>query len=138
MPNIPAIRRFAKGDRLPVQAQRIWQILAAFVSSPMRKSNDPKTMTYGELALHMGYDTTQAGHVLGRQLGIIGQYCCLNDLPTLNSIVVNQATGAPGERVVNRDRFTWKEEQKLVHKQDWFALGTPTPGTFRKVWEAGI
>ncbi len=134
MDEIPQIRRYEAGDRLHVQAQRIWLILVAFVSSPTRKSTDKKTITYGELAELMGYPDKRAGHTLGRQLGIIGQYCRLNDLPTLNAIVVNQTTGAPGEDVLLRDGRTFKQEQKAVMAQDWFQFGVPTTGTLRKVW----
>ena len=133
--DIPAIRRYDIGDRLYVQAQRIWLILVAFVKSPTRKSSDPKTITYGEVAELMGYPDKRAGHMLGRQLGIVGQYCKLNDLPALNSIVVNQMTGVPGEDVLLRDGRTVKEEQRAVMAEDWFALRMPTTGTLRKVWD---
>lgn len=138
MSSIPAIRRYAAGDRLHVQAQRIWMILIAFISGPTRHDHDPETITYGELALLMGYPTPQAGHMLGRQLGIIGQYCRLNNLPTLNSIVVTQDTGAPGHEVVTRDGYSWQQEQEAVFREPWFSYGVPTAGTLRKVWEAGI
>ena len=95
---IPAIRRFGRGDRLHVQAQRIWMILAGHVSgNGERRRRGELTLTYGELALRMGYDDTRAGHMLSRQLGIVGEYCLLNDLPALNAIVVNSKTGVAGE-----------------------------------------
>ncbi len=94
---IPVLRRYQRGDRLHVQAQQIWQILTAFVSSPTRKPSDPKTLPYGELALLMGYGTRQAGHNLGRQLGIVGKYCLFNHLPCLNVAVVGQRTDEPGD-----------------------------------------
>lgn len=136
MTKIPTIRRYQEGDRLYVQAQRIWLILVSFVSGPTRKADDSKTLTYGELAELMGYPDRRAGHMLGRQLGIIGEVCRLNDLPALNSIVVNQATGVPGEEVLLRDGRTLKQEQRDVMRQDWFQLGIPTTGTFRTVWES--
>ena len=52
-------------------------------------------MTYGELAERMGYADRRAGHMLSRQLGIIGEFCRLNDLPALNSVVVNQRLAFP-------------------------------------------
>jgi hypothetical protein len=134
MDEIPTIRRYKAGDRLYVQAQRIWLILVAFVSSPTRGPTDEKTITYGELAELMGYPDKRAGHTLGRQLGIVGRYCRLNDLPALNAIVVDQTTGAPGEGVLLRDGRTVKQEQKAVLAQDWFQFGVPTTGTLRKVW----
>ena len=134
---IPPIRRFARGDRLPVQAQRIWLILAGHVSgSEQRRRNDERTLTYGELALRMGYDDTRAGYTFARQLGMIGHYCLMNDLPALNAIVVNARTNEPGEDVVLTPGRTPRQEIAAVHRHDWFSVGVPTPGTFRKVWEA--
>jgi hypothetical protein len=134
MDEIPPIRHYKEGDRIYVQAQRIWLILVAFVSSPMRRSDDDKTITYGELAVLMGYADRRAGHMLSRQLGIVGEFCRLNNLPALNSIVVNQTTGVPGEDVLLRDGRTVKQEQRDVMRQDWFQFGVPTTGTLRKVW----
>lgn len=131
---IPAIRRYGAGDRLHIQAQQIWLILAAFVSGPTRKLEDEKTMTFGKLAEIMGYSDRRAGHTLSRQLGIIGQYCLLNGLPALNAIVVNQSTGVPGDEVVLSKGRTVRQEQKAVMTQDWLQLGVPTTGTLRKVW----
>lgn len=136
-PAIPAIRRYAAGDRLHVQAQRIWLILAAFVSGKTRGSTDRKTMTYGELALEMGYGDARAGHMLGRQLGIVGRCCILNGLPPLNVIVVNQETGVPGDEVVLRPGRSVPKEQRAVFAQNWFEVGVPSTGTLRKVWENG-
>jgi hypothetical protein len=131
---VPTIRRYGAGDRLHVQAQQIWLILAAFVSGPTRRPTDPRTMTYGELAEVMGYPDRRAGHTLSRQLGIVGQYCLLNDLPALNAIVVNQTTGVPGDEVILSDGRTVRQEQRAVHGQNWLQLGVPSTGTFRKVW----
>ena len=136
MDDIPEIKRYDIGDRIYVQAQRIWLILVAFVKGPTRKPGDPKTITYGEVAELMGYPDRRAGHMLSRQLGIIGEYCRLNDLPALNSIVVNQTTGVPGEDVLLRDGRTVKEEQRAVMIEDWFSLRIPTTGTLRKVWDS--
>jgi hypothetical protein len=134
--DIPTIRRYGAGDRLHVQAQQIWLILAAFVSGPTRRSMDAKTMTYGELAERMGYPDRRAGHMLSRQLGIVGQYCVSNGLPALNAVVVNQTTGVPGDEVVLSEDRTVKQEQNAVMAQNWLQLGVPTTGTFRKVWAA--
>jgi hypothetical protein len=132
---IPPIRRYAVGDRLYVQAQRIWLILASFVSGMTRGSTDRTTLSYGELALCMGYGDARAGHMLGRQLGIVGNYCVLNGLPPLNVIVVNQDTGVPGDEVVLRPGRTVRQEQRAVFSQDWFEVGVPSTGTLRKIWE---
>lgn len=134
--NIPAIRRYAVGDRLPVQAQRIWLILTGFVSGrPAPVSAAKRTMTYGELALRMGYADTRAGYTLGRQLGIVGHYCLMNGLPALNAMVVNKDTGEPGGDVVLTPPGNFRRELQAIFKQDWYEVGVPSAGTLRKVWE---
>jgi hypothetical protein len=137
MNEIPEVKRYERGDRLYVQAQRIWLILVAFVM--MNRRGNPRgsrTILYGDVAELMAYSDRRAGHMLSRQLGIIGQYCRLNDLPTLNSIVVNEITGMPGEDVLLRDGRNVKQEQDAVWAEDWFALRIPTTGTLRKVWDS--
>jgi len=128
-------KRFKQGDRLPVQAQRIWQILTAFVMFAPHGSRPRKVMPYGDLAVLMGYADRRAGHMLGRQLGIVGHFCVANDLPPLNTIVINEATGMPGDEVVVRPGRTVKEEQKAVASQDWFEIRPPTTGTLRQIYE---
>ena len=78
---------------------------------------------------------SRAGQTLAIPLGIVGEYCRVNDLPTLNSIVVNQETGVPGDHVLVRDGKTYKDEQREVMNTDWFAYRVPTTGAFRKVRE---
>jgi hypothetical protein len=134
--DIPKVKRFSRGDRLYVQAQQIWIILVAFVMHSKRDPKAPDTITYGELAEKMGRPDRRAGITLARQLGIVGELCKANDLPTLNAIVVNQDSGMPGDHVVLRDHHTPKQEQADVMRQDWFQLRVPTAGTFRKVWRA--
>ena len=131
----PTIKHFRAGDRLYVRAQQIWIVLISFVMSENRETNHPLTITYGDLALKMGYEDKRAGHTLGRQLGIVGQFCVLNGLPALNVVVVNQTTGMPGDEVVLRDGKEVRDEQKAVMETNWFALRVPTTGTFRQVWE---
>lgn len=131
----PKVKMYARGDRLYVQAQRIWLILVAFAMHSERNPKKPSTTLYGDLALAMGYPDRRAGFTLGRQLGIIAQFCRDNDLPALNSIVVSQDTLQPGAEVMLRDGKTVREEQAGVMKQDWFEIRVPTTGTFRRVWE---
>jgi hypothetical protein len=134
--NIPEIRRYVRGDPIYVQAQRIWVILVAFVSTPLRDTDDRRIILYGDVAELMGYPDRRAGHTLGRQLGIIGEYCRLNDLPTLNSIVVIEKTLEPGDEVLLRDGRSIPDEQRDVMREDWFALGVPSTATLRKAWHS--
>lgn len=135
--SIPAIRRYGPGDRLPVQAQRIWLILAGQVSGRYTlPPQSARTVTYGELALRMGYADTRAGHMLSRQLGIVGHYCLMNDLPALNAMVVNATTNEPGGDVVLTPGRSFRDELRAIYRQDWYEVGVPSTGTLRKVWEA--
>ena len=136
MEPIPLIKRFADGDRIYVRAQQVWLVLVSIVMTSERQPKKPTTITYGELAVRMGYPDKRAGHTLARQLGIVGEYCKFNDLPALNAIVVNELTRAPGTDVVLRDGSTVAREQADIMRQDWYALRIPTTGTFRKVWES--
>ncbi|HEY0164968.1 MAG TPA: hypothetical protein VGB39_06310, partial [Sphingomicrobium sp.] len=102
---------YEDGDRLWVQAQRMWTILVGIViaSQVTRAGPAVARITYGDLAEAMG-KPRQAGRTLTRQLWMIGEYCKFNGLPTLNSIVVNQETGLPGHDVVLNTGKTVKQE----------------------------
>lgn len=135
MHSIPPIKKYGtKNKPVYIQAQQAWLILVAHVMAGPKR---PKTITYGELAEKMGYESRRAAISLGRPLGVIGEYCRLNDLPTLNSIVVNDWTGDPGTGVLVRDGYEGKipKEQRDVYKVNWFNFRVPTTGTLRKVWE---
>jgi hypothetical protein len=135
--DLPPLRRFGKDDRVYVQAQQIWLVLSCLVMSTVQRQPDRiATITYGRLARRMDYPTRQAGRALGRQLGIIGQYCVLNKVAPLNVIVVSEATGVPGDEVVRRPGRSVDQEQAAVMREDWFSIRVPTTGTFRKVWHA--
>ena len=132
----PSVKFFESGDRLYVQAQRIWLILVSLVMQhPDRNKSIPPTISYGDLAKLMGAADGRAGHTLGRQLGIVGAFCLANDLPALNAIVVNQQTRQPGAEVVLQAGHSVRDEQCAISKYDWFSVRVPTTGTFRQVWE---
>ena len=138
-PKVPEAKKFGEGDPIHVQAQRIWLILVAHVMAEYggddADRSDDLLISYGELAKRMGVKHRRRGQNLGNPLGLVGEYCRMNDLPTLNSIVIRQDTGVPGDHVLMRDGKTYKEEQREVAKTDWFEYRVPTTGTFRKVRE---
>lgn len=129
------LRRFKKGDRIYVQAQQIWLVLTCLVMRSDRNPRRPLLISYGDLAEAMGMPR-RAGITLGRQLGIIGRLCILNELPTLNSIVVNDTTNEPGDHVVTRPGKNYKQEQADVMRENWHGIRAPSTGTLRKVWNA--
>ena len=140
-----------KGVRDHVRAQQIWIILTAYVSCCPREITDVdmgkilsvgnraskgiNVITYGDLAILMGYKNRQAGRTLANPLGLIGHYCKLNNLPPLNTIVVNSETRAPGCEVVVRDGRTYEQEQAEVMTTNWLKFRPPSTATFRKVAE---
>jgi len=134
----PDVKYYQPGDRLYVQAQRIWLILVSYVMQHpdrLRKAALPPVITYGELAAAMGKDE-RAGLTLGRQLGIVGRFCLDNGLPALNAVVVNQQTRQPGAEAVLKDGHTALDEQRAVAAQNWYEVRPPTTGTLRQVWDA--
>lgn len=130
----PVAKFYKSGDRLYIQAQRIWLILIGFVIWH-RNPDLPPLITYGQLAEKMGLDP-RAGHTLGRQLGIVAEFCASNGLPSLNSIVVTRGTREPGDGVVYNREKTLSDDQRAVADFDWFQVRPPTTGTLRQVWDA--
>ena len=131
----PIAKFYAEGDRLYIQAQRIWLILIGYVIWRRDLSPQlPPLITYGQLAEKMGLDP-RAGHTLGRQLGIVAEFCVRNGLPALNSIVVTRGTRQPGEGVIFSRENTLSDEQRAVAEYDWYIVRPPTTGTLRQVWE---
>ena len=131
----PVAKFYQPGDRLYIQAQRIWLILIGYVI--WRRDFTPQVpplITYGTLAQKMGLDP-RAGHTLGRQLGIVAEFCVHNGLPALNSIVVTRGTREPGDGVVYTPESTLSDEQRGVAEYDWYTVRPPTTGTLRQVWE---
>lgn len=139
--NIPApAKRFGKGDPLYVQAQQMWVILTGFVEMRKYPVLDEHIrrkfcdlIAYSELAELMGRAGMQ--NTLSRQLGILGRYCVMNNLPPLNIIVVNKDSELPGDGAVLREGKTIQEEMKAVGEFNWFDVRPPTVGALRKVYD---
>ena len=132
---------FGRGDALYVQAQQIWCILTGFVMmhrypvlDDQARRNFCDLITYSELAELMGRPGAQ--NMLSRQLGIVGHYCAMNDLPPLNVIVVNKDSELPGDGAVLREGHTVREEMAAVAAHAWFDIRPPTVGALRKVYDS--
>lgn len=127
---VPKIKKFpTKGARRQDQAHVIWVILTSYVLF-----NKGKTITYGELAELMGYESPQMGKNLAQALGIVSTYCLYNDLPPLSCIVVKR-NGDIGWEGMIPEKSSLENEQKRVWNTDWHLYRTPTTATFRKVNE---
>jgi hypothetical protein len=134
--------RLTRGRRVWSQAETMWLILSGFVMFSGATPAKPAKITYGDLAMKMGFNTPLAGHTLARPLGLIGQLCLQTKLPglqttlpPLNVIVVSKETGAPGAEVVLRPGSTVEEDQAAVMAVDWYEWDAPSAGMFRTVWE---
>lgn len=124
--------RLAQGSRVWDQAEQVWRILTAVAMMAGRTGK--RTITYGELAEFMGYDS-RAGHTLGRPLGLVGQMCLSSRLPPLNVLVVTQHGQQPGDEVLLRPGSTVAADQEAVLAEDWFGWRAPVAGSFRRLLE---
>lgn len=128
-------KRLTRGARVWAQAEQMWTILSGFVMFSGATAGQPITITYGELAKLMGYDSALAGHTLGRPLELIGRLCLRSGLPPLNVVVVSKETGFPGAEVLLRSGSNVAADQQAVAAVDWFSWRAPSANTFRTIWE---
>ncbi len=124
-------KRLIRGSRVWEQAELVWRVLTAHAM--MTRRTEKRTITYGELAEFMGYDS-RAGHTLGRPLELVGQMCLSKGLPPLNVLVVTQH-GYPGDEVLLRPGSTIEADQEAVLHLDWFEWRAPVAGSFRLLLE---
>ena len=101
--------------------QRALQIWALLVCA----ARERKTYTYGEVAGILGW---KGAGVMAQFLDPVMRYCEHHDLPPLTTLVVNQATGLPGEGLstvgdVNADR-------EKVFGYEWFSVAPPESADF--------
>jgi len=103
------------------RAVQIWQILVA-------KASSRETLTYGELAKLLKYG---GAGTLSHSLGHIMYYCQQNGLPPLTVIVVNKATGSPGDGldVLPSEQNSKREE---VFQYPWFDIIPPDAEELKK------
>ena len=64
---------------------------------------------------------------LARLLEPIQSYCLVHNLPALTVLVVNGATGRPGDGFIAAEGGDVCSEQQRVFKHDWLETPTPTP-----------
>jgi hypothetical protein len=113
------------------QAHQMWPILCGWVCFECQgKAKRKGIITYGELATYMGY-SPNAGRTLGRALGLISNFCKENDLPRLNSIVVDYETRLPGDGIPEDFAGSIEDMQEEVFRQNWFDLIPPTRRAIR-------
>lgn len=119
------MRAFDDEANVPARAVQIWQIL---IGAAVRR----QTVTYGQLAKIMGFG---GAGVFGQMLYAIHLYCDANDLPYLNAIVVNKATGEPGGEYP-APRASIPRTHARVWEYPWHAYYVPSQADLRASWES--
>jgi hypothetical protein len=110
------------------QAQAIWAVLAKRAGDT--GSTTVAKMTYGDLAVAIGYPHRGAARAIKPALGLIGMYCIKHGLPALNALAVNQASMEAGDSVVLTDGETPRSERASVVAFDWMAVPVPDAASF--------
>jgi hypothetical protein len=106
------------------QARAIWPILAKRASET--GSTTVAKITYGDLAVAIGYPHKGAARAIKPALGLIGLYCIKHNMPALNALAVNQASMEAGDSVVLTDGETPRTERASIVAFDWLAAEPPT------------
>ena len=102
------------------RALQIWQILIGL-------AHNRQTITYKRLSelLHYGGAGT-----LAQLLDPIMMYCKKSNLPPLTILVVNEATGMPGEGLSTIQDLNADREK--VFRHDWYSIFPPSEQEFRE------
>ena len=96
------------------RAARAWPIL---IEHAVRGT----TLTYGQLGAQLGIHHRACRYVLLE----IQDYCLENDFPPLTMVVVNSATGTPGQGCVASDPRLIAQQQAEVQRFPWSVQDNP-------------
>ena len=112
------------------RGNRSRQIFSILIGYACRR----QSITYGELGDLLGYGGV--GHSMIASLASINHWCVANNLPALNSIVVLQDSGLPGEGIPVADVV---KQQAETFKTDWYDVMPPTAEELEAAYaETGI
>ena len=101
------------------RAQQFWSVLVL-------AAREQKVISYSMMS-HMTGMPKQCGNVLY----YIYCYCKQHDLPLLNLLVINQATGRPGDDCPG-DLTDLHGQQSRVFIYDWFSHSAPSDQLFKE------
>ena len=96
------------------RAYRAWPVLTARASAR-------QTITYGELADHLGIHVRPIRYVLGR----IQDWCLAEQKPPLTILVVNKGQGLQGEGFIAWDTSDLDQGFRTVYAYPWHELSNP-------------
>ena len=106
------------------RALQIWQILIGL-------AHNRQTITYKQLSKLLRFE---GAGVFSPLLEPIMMYCKKNNLPPLTILVVNEATGMPGEGLATiRDL---NEDREKVFRHDWYGIHPPSEEELREAIES--
>jgi len=133
-------KTYEQRDRRWVVAQQIWIVLVTFASSSARMPDGEKRLTYDALASDLGWIGRDRGMKVRSALSLVGMYCAINDLPMLNLLVVDPATGRPGTlALIPRENASLASIHRKALAFRWSSIRVPSPGAFRRInvqWNA--
>lgn len=124
--------RTPKGRTAVEQALDIWPVLVECATNAGSHADEAK-ISYGDLALSIGYRRKKAARSVGRALQLVGWYCIEHDAPTLNSLVVKQGTQEVGKSAVLHDGMTPAQERENVVSFAWGNVQPPTASTLQVI-----
>jgi hypothetical protein len=104
------------------QARAIWVVLATRATDAA--STTPAKITYGDLAIAIGYPEKGAARAVKTALTLIGWYCAKHNLPALHALVVNHGTMEASDLVLP-DGHTANSERTRVLAYNWRAIQPP-------------
>ena len=121
-----------KGRTAVEQALDIWPVLVECATNAGSHADEAK-ISYGDLALSIGYPRKKAARSVGRALQLVGWYCIEHDAPALNSLVVKQGTQEVGKSVVLHDGMTPAQERENAVSFDWGDVQPPTASALQVI-----
>ena len=104
------------------RSAQLWPLL-------ILSAKNQQILSYATIRHLTGIATVKVGSCLGYLLS----YCLVKKLPLLPSIVVNEATGLPGEGFMKWARRVYGDNpdmfamQSRVFAYDWFKVKVPSP-----------
>jgi hypothetical protein len=110
------------------QARAIWPVLVKRATET--GSTTVAKITYGDLAVAIGYPHKGAARAIKPALGLIGLYCVKHNLPALNALAVNQASMEVGDAAVVHDGTSPREERAHIVAFDWASVEVPAASGF--------
>ena len=116
--------RFDDEPTHPMRGLQIWQILIG-------AAHNRQTLTYGGLADILGF---KGAGTLAHMLGHVAFFCNEERLPSLTALVVNRATGLPGEGIPIERLDAAREK---VFCFDWYRVVPPSPKALAEAFNRG-